>query len=102
MGLHDVDKTGIDRSAPTPNSVDTERVRKAHGSLSTTYQSNGDTSKTTRVRFANNMILFFDDQNRIIRVDGFIPTLAAYPVSITAIYGYDVFVDILGLPSPAL
>lgn len=58
--------------------------------------------QNTRIAFKNNVILYYDDQNRVIRVDGFIPGLAAYPVTIIAQYGYDVYTDILGLTAPTV
>jgi hypothetical protein len=99
--LHDVDMSGNDRSSPRPNSADqlADGAVKSHQTFSTTYVSNG-TTKGTRIRFLNNVILYYDDQNRVIRVDGFIPALAAYPVTIIAKYGYDVYVDVLGIAAP--
>lgn len=102
MSLFDVDKNSLDRDTPSPNRPDVVSPDsvKAHQTLSTTYKTDASTAGSTRIRFLNNVILYYDDQNRVIRVDGFIPSLAAYPVTIIAKYGYDVYVDILGIPAP--
>lgn len=102
MSIHDVDKNSLDRGTPSPNRPDVvaQDAVRAHQTLSTTYNTDASTAGHTRIRFLNNVTLYYDDQNRVIRVDGFIPSLAAYPVTIIAQYGYDVYVDILGLPSP--
>lgn len=101
MSLHDVDKSSVDRGSPTPNTHDAlaEGSVAAHQTLSSSYKTDATTSKS-RMVFKNNMLLYYDDQNRVIRVDGFIPSLAVYPVTIQAKYGFDVFVDILGLTAP--
>jgi hypothetical protein len=101
MSLHDVDPHSFDRSSPMPNHKDqlANGSVKSHQTLSTTYVANNATTHT-RIRFLNNVILYYDDQNRVIRVDGFIPALAAYPVTIIAKYGYDVYVDVLGIAAP--
>lgn len=101
MTLFDVDTRNADRGSPQPNHPDKlmEGAIKSHATVSTSYSSSA-TAPQSRIRFANNVILYYDDQDRVIRVDGFIPSLAAYPVTIIAKYGYDVYVDILGLPSP--
>lgn len=101
MSLFDIDK-GPDRGNPSPNTHDTvlEGANKAHQTLSTTYTTDASTAGKTRVRFLNNAILYYDDQNRVIRVDGFIPSLAAYPVTIIAKYGFDVYTDVLGITAP--
>lgn len=101
MTLFDTDETSQDRSNPQPNGHDAVNgTRMAHNTVSTSYTPTGNNPKSTRVVFKNNVILYYDDQNRIIKVDGFIPSLANYPVTIQAIYGYDVYVDILGLAAP--
>ena len=101
MTLFDVDKTSVDRGAPTPNHSDivTEDAVKAHQTLSSSYKTDA-VSTPSRMIFKNNMTLYYDDQGRVIKVDGFIPSLANYPVTIQAKYGYDVFVDILGISAP--
>ena len=71
----------------------------AKGTISTAYVSTGNYTKGSRLVFKNNMILSYDDQNRVSSVYGYIPALATYPVFIVAQYGYDVFIDILGLPT---
>jgi hypothetical protein len=101
MSLHDVDKGNINRGTPTPNRhdvVDAGSI-KAHQTLSSTYKTDASAANV-HMRFIHNGILWYDDQNRIIRADAFIPSLAAYPVTIIAKYGYDVYTDILGLPRP--
>lgn len=103
MALHNVSKDDITRSNPSVNTHDLRGIdtpRMAHQTLSTVYQTDATPTPNTRVVFKHNLILFYDDQNRIIRVDGFIPSLANYPVSIQAKYGYDVYVDILGISAP--
>lgn len=101
MTLFDTDKTNEDRGAPVPNHTDrlNDGSIKAHQTLSTTFKTDSS-SANVRIRFLNNVILYYDDQNRVIRVDGFIPLLAAYPVTIIAKYGYDIYTDILGIPGP--
>jgi hypothetical protein len=64
-----------------------------------TMRSDSD-SNYQRVVFKNGLTLSYDDQNRIIKIDGFEPRLAVYPVIIQAKYGYDVYTDILGLTPP--
>jgi len=102
MALHSVDKDGNTRGNPSPNTHDTteDTVRMAHQTFSTTLAAQG-TVQTTRIVHRNNVILYYDDQGRIIGVDGFIPSLAAYPVKIIAKYGYDVYTDILGISPPS-
>ena len=101
MSLVDIDSGSLDRGAPRPNHPDRldEGAVKAHQTLSTTYKTDASVANV-RIRYLNSVILYYDDQNRVIRVDGFIPSLAAYPVTIIAQYGYDVYVDILGLTAP--
>lgn len=101
MSLHDIDKSSMDRGSPSPNTHDilADGSVSAHQTLSSSYKTDA-TSTKSRMVFKNNMLLYYDDQNRVIRVDGFIPALLAYPVSIQAKYGYDVFVDILGIAAP--
>lgn len=101
MALHDVDKNHFKRVTPKPNAADDVQQRMAHNTLGTTYKTDGDPN-TQRIAFKNNIIMYYDDQNRVIRVDGFIPDLAPYPVTIIANYGYDVFTDILGLTAPTV
>lgn len=101
MGIHDVDRGSSDRSSPLPNAHDQQGIaRMAHNTTSTTPTA--DASIKTRIAFKNNVILYYDDQGRVIRVDGFVPGLAAYPVTIIAKYGYDVYTDILGLTAPTV
>lgn len=99
MSIHDVDKGNNQRSNPKPNVNDVQTNRMAHNTMSTTYKNEGNTN-TQRIAFKNNLILYYDDQDRIIRVDGFIPQLVDYPVTIIAKYGYDVFTDILAIDRP--
>ena len=99
MSLHDVSKSNDFRLEPSPNANDAQKNRMAHNTIGTTYRKDTD-SNFQRVIFKNGMILYYDDEDRIIRVDGFIPALAVYPVTIIAKYGYDVFVDVLGIDAP--
>ena len=99
MTLFSIGKDGERRGTPLPNQVDVDANRKAHNTAGITYRTDSDTNYE-RVIFKNGMILYYDDQNRIIGVDGFIPELVSYPVRIIAKYGYDVFVDILGIDPP--
>lgn len=99
MSIIDVDKTGDTRLNPTLNQTDQVVQRMAHNTMSNTYRKDTNTN-FQRITFKNSVILYYDDQNRVIRVDGFIPSLAAYPVTIVAKYGYDVYTDILGLTAP--
>lgn len=102
MTLFDVDKTNDDRGTPSPNTHDvlSPGAMMSKNTVSSSYSTTGIATNPQRMIWKNNMILWYDDQNRVIAVKGFIPSLANYPVEITAIYGYDVFVDILGLPKP--
>lgn len=102
MSLHDVDKGAEDRATPAPNHTDivTDGAVKSHQTLSTSYQTDAIDVANTRIAFKNNIILYYDDQGRVIRVDGFIPSVADYPVTIIAKYGYDVYEDILGIDAP--
>lgn len=102
MSLHDVDIITADRSSPKPSFGDAlpEAARMSHNTSATTYVPTGATAFRQRVVFKNNMLLYYDDQNRVIKVDGFISSLAPYPVTIQAVYGFDVFTDILGIPGP--
>lgn len=99
MSLHDIDKDSPTRLTPRPNSDDEQVKRMAHNTMGTTYRKDTDTN-TQRVSFKNGLILYYDDADRIIRVDGFIPAVADYPVTIIAKYGYDVFTDVLGISRP--
>lgn len=100
MAIHDVDKSSSDRANPQPNSHDLQGIaRMAHNTTSLVPTTG---TQTSRIAFKNNVILYYDDQNRVIRVDGFIPGLANYPVTIIAQYGYDVYTDILGLTAPTV
>lgn len=101
MSLHDIDKSDLTRGNPIPNAHDTiiEGATKAHQTLSSTYKTDASVANV-RMSFKHGMILWYDDHNRVISVSGFIPQLANYPVTIDAIYGYDVFTDILGITSP--
>lgn len=101
MTLFDTDKNSLDRGTPSPNRPDVvaDDAVRAHQTLSTTYKTEASAANV-RIRHLNSVILYYDDQNRVIRVDGFIPALANYPVTIIAQYGYDVYVDILGLTAP--
>lgn len=101
MSLWDIDKNHEKRLNPTPNQSDQVMQRMAHNTSSTTYRKD-DSSNKQRVAFKNSLILYYDDQGRVIRVDGFIPALAVYPVTIIAKYGYDVYTDILGLTAPTV
>lgn len=102
MSLFDVDKNSDNRTLPTPNHTDQvdDGAVMAKQTLSTTHVTDAS-SVNTRIAFKNNLILYYDDQNRIIRVDGFIPSVAAYPVTIIAKYGFDVYKDILGITAPS-
>lgn len=99
MSLFNLDKDSDGRSVPRINHNDVVSNPLAHNTMSTTYKSDGDSNKQ-RVVFKNNITLYYDDQNRVIKVDGFIPDLVDYPVTIQAQYGYDVYTDILGLTAP--
>lgn len=101
MSLHDTDPNHFKRINPKPNANDVVDQRMAHNTLGTTYKTDSDTNQQ-RVIFKNNITLYYDDQNRVIKVDGFIPDLANYPVTIIAKYGYDVYTDILGLTAPVV
>lgn len=101
MSLWDIDKNTNNRREPTLNQNDKLIQRKSNNTLSTVPVTATNTP-VSRIAFKKNVILYYDDQNRVIRVDGFIPVLASYPVSITAVYGYDVYVDILGLIAPVV
>lgn len=100
MAIHDVDKSSSDRGSPQPNSHDLQGVtRMAHNTTSLVPATG---TQISRIAFKNNIILYYDDQDRVIKVDGFIPGLANYPVTIEAKYGYDVYTDILGLTAPTV
>jgi len=97
--LHDVSKDHSHRKLPKPNVTNVQLERQSHNTISTTYRVEEDTAQP-RIAFKNGIILFYDDHGRIIRVDGFIPDLVDYPVTIIAKYGYDIYTDILGLTPP--
>lgn len=101
MSLTDSDKTGNGRLSPQLNQNDQVVQRMAHNTYSGTYRK--DTSDNAqRIAYKNSIVLYYDDQDRVIRVDGFIPELANYPVTLIAKYGYDIFVDILGIDPPVV
>lgn len=100
MALHDVDRSGDQREEPEPNTHDTRSERMGHNTQGITLTTDG--TRKSRIAFKQGAILYYDDQGRVIRVDGFIPGLAVYPVTIIAKYGYDVYVDILGLTAPTV
>lgn len=99
--LHNVGKNPS-RGDPEPNTHDTtsDTDRMAHQTLSTSYASPG-TKNIQRTVFKNNLLITYDDQNRIIGVYGIVSQVAPYPILITAQYGYDVFTDVLGISKPA-
>lgn len=99
MTLHLVDKSSPNRRNPNINQTDLNSQPLAHNTTQLTYKSDGN-NNPQRVIFKNGITLSYDDQNRIIKVDGFIPALAPFPVTIEAVYGYDVYTDILGLTPP--
>lgn len=99
MSLTDSDKTGDNRLSPSLNQSDQVVQRMGHNTNSNTYRKDTNTN-SQRIAHKNTIDLYYDDQNRIIAVDGFIPELVNYPVRIEAEYGYDVYVDILGLTPP--
>lgn len=101
MSLHDIDKTTSSRITPVPNSNDGISERMAYNTTSTTYKDESDTN-TQRIAFKNGLILYYDGEDRIARVDGWIPELSDEPVIIIAEAGYDVYVDILGLTPPTV
>lgn len=85
-----------------PNHSDTlsEGSIKSHQTLSTTYKTDASDNQNVRLIMKNSMMLTYDSANKVSSVYGYIPSLASYPVLIIAKPGNDVFVDILGLPSP--
>lgn len=101
MAIHDVSKDDNARLDPKANASDARAQRDAHNTIGTAYQKDTNANKQ-RIAFKNNLILYYDDMGRVIRVDGFIPGLAVYPVTIIAKYGYDVYTDILGLTAPTV
>lgn len=101
MSLHDVDKSNSSRITSILNASDDLKQRMAHNTNSTTYKQEGDTN-TQRIAFKNGLILYYDGEDRVSRVDGWIPELSNEPVIIIAESGYDVYVDILGLTPPTV
>lgn len=99
MSLFDIDKHNDNRREPRPNENDQQSNRMAHNTMGTTYRNDGDVN-FQRIIFKNGLILSYDDQNRVIKIDGFEPRLVPYPVVIQAKYGFDVYEDILGITAP--
>lgn len=99
--LHDISKGDAMRSLPTPNTNDDVQNRMAHNTTQTTYKKEGS-SNPQRIAMKNGLILTYDSANRVSSVYGYIPALSTVPVFIIAKSGYDVFVDILGLPTPTV
>lgn len=99
MTLFSVNKDHPERLGAVPNSNDVNNSRLAHNTTGITYRTDSNNNHQ-RVVFKNGITLSYDDQNRVIKIDGFEPRLVNYPVVIEAQYGYDVYVDILGLTPP--
>jgi hypothetical protein len=102
MSLIDADKDGLDRSSPQPNHSDrlNDGSIKAHQTVSSTYKTDASAANV-RMAMKNSMLLWYDDHNRVSSVYGYIPGYdSTVPVLIIAKYGYDVFVDILGISAP--
>lgn len=99
MTLFNLDKDSDNRKNPRINQNDHVAQPMAHNTMATTYRTDSNTNYQ-RVIFKNAIILSYDDQNRIIKIDGFEPRLVNYPVTIEAKYGYDVYVDILEIDPP--
>jgi len=103
MTFIDRDKDSLERGAPLPNRHDAvdPGAMMSRQSISSSYTRTGNVKQQPRMRMVNNALVWYDDQNRISAYDGYIPSLSPIPVRIDAKYGYDVFVDILGISRPA-
>ncbi len=99
MTLWNVDKDGEQRKNPQPNVSNVLGERTAANTLGTTYRTDNN-NVVQRVIFKNSLIISYDDMDRIIKIDGFEPRIANYPVVIQAKFGFDVYTDILGIPPP--
>lgn len=103
MALFDVDKTNNDRGTPSPNTHDvlTPGALMAKGTISSSYSTQPVSVVPQRMVMKNNMLIWYDDENRPSSVYGYVPGYASnVPVLAIAKYGYDVFVDVLGVPAP--
>lgn len=99
MSLFSVDKSGSDRKNPSPNQNDVVNNRLAHNTTAITYRTDGNPNYQ-RVIFKNGLTISYDDQNRVIKIDGFEPRVVPYPFTLQAKYGFDVYIDILGIDPP--
>lgn len=99
MTLHLIGKSNPGRHNPGLNQTDLNTQPLAHNTTQFTYKSDGN-SNPQRVILKNAITLSYDDQGRIIKIDGFEPRLVNYPVTIEAQYGFDVYADILLIPPP--
>jgi len=99
MSLHDIDKSGNNRTRPTPNTNDSVQNRMAHNTLGTTYKDDADDAQQ-RIAFKNSLILTYDNDNKVSSVYGYLPEVSDVPVFIIAKDGYDIFEDILGITAP--
>lgn len=99
MTLHLVDKSDPSRLNPGLNQTDLNTAPLAHNTTQVTYRSDGN-NNFQRVIFKNGLFISYDDQNRIIKIDGFEPRLVNYPIVIEMQYGYDVYADLLLIPPP--
>lgn len=102
MALFDVDKSSDSRISPSPNSHDVlaQESVMAKQTASTSYKVNA-VSTTTRLVQKNNMFIWYDDQNRVSSLYGFVPQISSIPILVIAKAGFDVYIDVLQIPKPA-
>lgn len=101
MTLWDVDKAGDNRGSPQPNTGDEipGDSRMAHNTHSTVFTPS-QAKPSTRIVYKNNMTLTYDANGLVSSVYGYVASVSSVPVFIIAKQGYDVFVDVLGIPAP--
>lgn len=100
--IHDVDKHNDDRGTPMPNTTDvhaTTDLLMAKQTISTTYSVNA--TQTVRSVFKNNLLVWYDGNNNVSSIYGYLPQVSSIPISIIAVPGKDVFTDVLGISRPA-
>lgn len=99
MSLFQIDKSNDNRKTPQLNENDVNVNRLAHNTMAQTYRTDSN-NNYQRVVFKNGITLSYDDQNRVIKIDGFEPRLVNYPIVIEVEYGYDVYADVLFIDPP--
>lgn len=101
MSLNDLDKNDDQRRFPRPNANDNVPHRMAHNTIQHTYRQ-VNSSVVPRMIFRNGIIIWFDQDNKVSAIFGYVPEVSGIPIEVIAKSGYDVFDDILGVDQPTV